>query len=279
MKQNVFFLILTSIVFVASCKSQSNNNSKDTKDSVIIVKGGNVKSIANQTIAKYPNVKSIPTPDGYKRVELTKNSFGDFLRNLELKTENNIVYLYNGEKKYNQEAQFAVLKVDVGNRNLQQCADAVMRLRAEYLYSQKKYSDIHFNFLSDGKPRYFNNYAKGNLSHKNFRKYMNYIFSYANTASLNDELHKVSSISDIQVGDVFIQKTVPYGHAITVMDVAINEKGEKVFMLSQSYMPAQDIHILVNLKNKKISPWYKIKSSKELYTPEWDFTYDDLRRF
>ena len=188
--------------------------------------------------------------------------------------------MYNGEPKYDQGVHFAIIKIDVGKRDLQQCADAVMRLRAEYLYSQKQYSKIHFNFLSDGKPRYFKDYANGNMSHKKFRRYMDYIFSYANTASLKKELHKVDSINDIQIGDVFIQQGRPFGHAITVMDVAINKNNEKIFMLSQSYMPAQEIHILKNPNNSKISPWYKVNiNNNELITPEWEFTYNDLRRF
>ena len=108
---------------------------------------------------------------------------------------------------------------------------------------------------------------------------MNYIFAYANTASLKNELHKVKNINDMKIGDVFIQKGRPFGHAITVMNIAINKNNEKVFMLSQSYMPAQDIHILVNPGNKKTSPWYKINDKMELITPEWTFYYKDLMRF
>ena len=236
--------------------------------------------IIPQEKAKYKFVKSIPVPEGFERIKITENSYGNYLRNLELKTENNKVYLYNGELKYNQSAQFAVIKIDVGKRNLQQCADAVMRLRGEYLFSQKKYNAIHFNFLSDGKPRYYTKYAKKNRSHKKFRRYMNYIFAYANTASLKRELKKVKSINDMQIGDVFIQQGSPYGHAITVTDIAVNEKtGEKIFMLSQSYMPAQEIHILKNPNSKNISPWYKIKQFDKVYTPEWTFNWNDLKRF
>jgi hypothetical protein len=226
----------------------------------------------------YKFIKSIPVPENYKRVEIDSNTYAFFLRNLSLKPENT-VYLYNGNKKSNQKAQYAVVDIDVGTKDLQQCADAVMRLRGEYLYSQEKYSDIHFNFLSDGKPRYFDNYAEGDYSYKKFRKYMDYIFTYANTGSLLNELQTID-LTEMQIGDVFIQKGNPYGHAVTVVDMAENIKtGEKIFMIVQSYMPAQDIHLLKNNSNEDFSPWYSLNFGENLYTPEWTFTKNDLRRF
>jgi hypothetical protein len=269
-------IILTVILTVVFCCSQSESSQsvktpstlKEEKDTIV-----------PQAIAKYPNVKSIPVPHGFKRVDVEPVSYGEFLRNLELKTENNTVYLYDGTEKGVQSVHFAVIVMDVGKADLQQCADAVMRLRAEFLYSQKRYGEIKFNFLSDGKPRYFKDYAQGDYSYKKFRSYMNYVFSYANTASLKNQLNKVTSINDIQIGDVFIQKGNPYGHAITVMDVAKNEKGEILFLLAQSYMPAQEIHILQNFEDEQLSPWYKIGIGPGLPTPEWYFTYDDLYRF
>ncbi len=273
-------LTIIILIFLSSCKSQSKDNKTKLSDSVKVIKSISIEKIVPQEQAKYKYVKSIPTIKGYERIKVKENSYASFLRNLELKTDNNTVYLYNGKPKYDQGVHFAIIKMDVGKRDLQQCADAVMRLRAEYLYSQKQYSKIHFNFLSDGKPRYFKNYANGNMSHKKFRRYMDYIFSYANTASLKKELHKVSSINEIQIGDVFIQQGKPFGHAITVMDIANNENNEIIFMLSQSYMPAQEIHILKNPNDSKMSPWYKVNNNNfELITPEWEFTYNDLRRF
>jgi hypothetical protein len=64
------------------------------------------------------------------------------------------------------------------------------------------------------------------------------------------------------------------------MDIAVNKAGEKVFLLSQSYMPAQDIHVLKNLNNLDISPWYKVKDIKDvLETPEYTFESNNLMRF
>jgi hypothetical protein len=108
---------------------------------------------------------------------------------------------------------------------------------------------------------------------------MNYVFSYANTGSLKNELKKVNNVSDITAGDVFIHKGRPYGHAVTVVDVAQDKNGNKIFMIAQSYMPAQEIHVLKNPENNSISPWYSVDFGEELQTPEWTFTKGDLFRF
>ena len=69
--------------------------------------------------------------------------------------------LYNGSPKGNQSAHAAVFNVDVGNQDLQQCADAVMRLRAEYLFGKGRYEEIHFNFTNGFNADYVK-YAEGN---------------------------------------------------------------------------------------------------------------------
>ncbi len=56
-----------------------------------------------------------------------------------------------------------------------------------------------------------------------------------------------------------------------VVDVAQNKKGQKIFMLAQSYMPAQDIHIVKNQANTSTSPWYEASGINEIVTPEWTF--------
>ncbi|WP_228054908.1 DUF4846 domain-containing protein [Kordia antarctica] len=230
----------------------------------------------------HPEEKTIETrfntPKNYTRIPLEATHFGTYLRNLPLKSFNSPVKYFDGREKPNNNVYISVVDMEIGTRDLQQCADAVMRLRGEFLFEQKRLNDIHFNFLSDGKPRYFKKYANGDHSYKKFRKYMNYIFAYANTASLRLELTRVVDIKDIQVGDVFIQKGNPFGHAIIVVDVAKNEQGEKIFMLAQSYMPAQETQILVNRQNSQLSPWYKAEKG-ELHTPEWTFESSDLRRF
>jgi hypothetical protein len=236
----------------------------------------------------------ISPPEGFVRDSLAGGSFGEWLSHLPLKAGRPAVLLYNGDRKVNQNAHYAVLDIDTGKRDLQQCADAVIRLRAEYLYQQKSYLDIHFNFTS-GDNMAFDDWSRGvrpivlgslvtfkklkapDSSYSSFREYLDKVFSYAGTKSLHKELHHIK-LSEMQIGDVFIQSG-RVGHAVIVVDMALNRKtGEKLFLLAQSYMPAQDIHILVNPQNET-SPWYSLNFTGNLETPEWRFSEKDLYRF
>jgi len=247
-------------------------------------------SLANSIEAR------IAPPSGYARVQVGKNSFGEWLRGLPLLPGRPDVLLYNGKKKRNQSAQYAVVDIDVGNRDLQQCADAVIRLRAEYLYSTGHADDVAFNFTS-GDMAKFSDWSRGvrpvvngndvswkktgrpDGSHKSFRRYLDTVFMYAGSYSLSKELGKVADISEIRPGDVFIQGGFP-GHAVTVADVAVDpDTGKKAFILIQSYMPAQQMHVLVNPEHGKMSPWYTEDFGLWLVTPEWTFGRGDLMRF
>lgn len=282
-KINIILVILF-VCSLSNCQNIDNTNAiSETNDSIISETIDDSEASLTTTIkpqeeAKYRTVGEIPALEGYTRVTIDTNSFGYYLRSFPLRTEDNKVYQFDGNEKWTQNVHYAVLDIDCGTKDLQQCADAVMRLRAEFLFEKKRYSDIHFNFLSDGKPRYYTEYAGNDRTHAKFRKYMDYIFSYANTGSLKKELKSVK-IEDMQPGDVFIQSGNPYGHAITVMDMAVNEEGKKIFMIAQSYMPAQDIHILVNKDDASMSPWYSLDFGESLFTPEWIFTNMDLKRF
>lgn len=238
---------------------------------------------------------SIKTPDGYTRVNVSDNSFSKWLRFFPVKSIGGNVLLYNGKEKANQSAQYAILDIDVGTKDLQQCADAVMRLRAEYLYSQKKYNEIKFNFtngfecayskwIQGYRPKITGNKASWQLSaqpgntYPIFKQYLNIVFNYAGTASLEKEL-KSKNLKDILPGDVFIKGGHP-GHAVIVMDVAINKLNEKIFLLAQSYMPAQEIHILNNPANPNLSPWYSVSEITTIVnTPEWTFYTNQLKSF
>ena len=50
-----------------------------------------------------------------------------------------------------------------------------------------------------------------------------------------------------------------------------------IYMLAQSYMPAQDIHLLQNFSNPSLSPWYSVKESSIIQTPQWIFYTNQLK--
>lgn len=227
----------------------------------------------NETVVKshsYDTIAAIPPPSGYERIKAEPGSFGEWLRSIALKKDNQ-VYLYNGTLKRNQSAQFAVINIPVGDKDLQQCADAVMRLRAEYLFSKKRYNEIEFRDNNNKSYKW----TKGN-DRPAFERYMEQVFGWCGTASLSKQLKSVTDIKNIQPGDVFIKGGFP-GHAMIVTDVAINKQGKKIYMLAQSYMPAQDIHIVRNPSVGEESCWYEVNDSEDIITPEWDFTRKDLK--
>ena len=220
----------------------------------------------------FASIVSISLPEGYQRIKLESGSFGEWLRRFPLKKDKT-VYKFDGSRKQNQSAQFAVLDISTGKKDLQQCADAVMRLRAEYLYEQKRISEISF---SDNNGKKYN--VPANADRKEFDRYLENVFSWCGTLSLAKQLKKVEDMSDILPGDVLIKGGSP-GHAAIVMDVAINKKGEKIYLLANSYMPAQDIHIVLNTGAIGLSPWYAVSNDRVIELPEWTFTADQLRRF
>lgn len=288
-------LALVIIITITGCTEYN----KARMQSFIVSPLGNNTSISPK-VASLINEdgkvisERIDVPEGFVRIATEEGSFGEYLRRLPLKPHGSPVLYFNGEIKP-AEVHVAVMDIDIGDRDLQQCADAVMRLRAEYLFSKGEFERIHFNF-TNGFRADFSKWMQGNrvvingnkttwvkktnesTDYQSFRKYLDIVFAYAGTASLTKELNPVA-IEDIQIGDIFIKGGSP-GHCVIIVDMAINkETDEKLFLLAQSYMPAQEIHLLKNLNNDDGNPWYSLKDDESLDTPQWDFSIEQLMRF
>lgn len=238
----------------------------------------------------------IEPPAGHVRETLPAGSFAEWLRRLPLLPGGPEVLLFDGRRKGNQEAHVAVVDLDVGRRDLQQCADAVMRLRAEYLFAVGRKDAVAFNFTSGDRVAFarwaagerpvvrgsqvsWRRSAAADASHASFRRYLDVVFGYAGSASLARELDPVGAAESLRAGDVFIEPGFP-GHAVIVVDAATDEKTRaRVFLLAQSYMPAQQVHILRNPSDPALSPWYPEAFGEVLVTPEWTFARRHLRRF
>ncbi len=282
-------LVVLFLLVSAACQNSdagkvfTNSHSNYSQNYQIINRSG-------ETLQERINV-----PAGYERIPVKKNSFAYYLRNLPLKPHGAPVKMYDGSTKPSEGVYVAVVDMPIGNRDLHQCADAVMHLRADYLWKTKQFHKIKFNFTNGfpakysrwiqgeriavkGNKTYWYKAASPSNSYRDFWKYLQMVFAYAGSYSLSNELKPVR-VQDMKIGDVFIVGGFP-GHAVIVVDMAQNKKtGKKIFLLAQSYMPAQEIQILINPNNDKLSPWYELDFGNTLYTPEYTFNKDDLKRF
>ena len=203
-----------------------------------------------------------PPPEGFQRVQVKSESFKAYLRQLSLKPKGSKVNYYDGNTKPSRNIYLAVANQEIGNKNLHQCADAIIRLRADFLWKQKRYEHIQFDLTNgftaryskwmngerlavNGNKTYWVKKTEASNSYDDFWEYLEMIFMYAGTASLEKEL-VAKTPAQIEIGDVFLQGGFP-GHAILVVDkVRHIRTGETRIMLGQSYMPAQQFQILAN---------------------------------
>jgi hypothetical protein len=241
-----------------------------------------------------PLAARVPTPEGFVRIAAARNSFAAWLRDLPLLPGRPPVLLFDGRQKSNQEAHHAVVDLDVGRRDLQQCADAVIRLRAEYLLAAGREDEIAFHFTNGdllawrdwregvrpvvGRTVRMERSAAPARDRAAFRAYLDTVFTYAGSRSVERELVPVPDARRVGAGDVFIRGGSP-GHAVLVLDVAEDGAGRRAFLLGQSYMPAQQFQVLRNPGASAVGPWYLAGAGSRLETPEWTFAWSELRRF
>lgn len=236
----------------------------------------------------------ISTPENYKRIAVTDGSFGQYIRKFPLLEDGAKVMLYNNTEKWTQKLHAAVFDVSIGEKDLQQCADSIIRMYAEYFYAAGKFEQIKFH-LTNGFLMKYTTWRDGyrikvvgndvtwvkkqeeDTSYEGFLKYLTSVFLYAGTISLNKEGKEVK-MSEMQIGDMFIYGGSP-GHCVLVVDIAENEKKEKCFLLAQGYMPAQGFHVIRNPKHME-DPWYyESEFSYPFETIQWTFQEGSLKRF
>jgi len=239
----------------------------------------------NHTISSRVNA-----PKGYKRVSYTESSFQDYLRNYNLKPFGSKIINYDNSQYFWQGGHIGILQLPVPKNGLQQCADALIRIRSEYLWDNNRKNEIGFNFTSghycswnkyaegyrpkiNGNKVTFNKTASANHSKENFYKYLNLIYMYSGTLSLFNELKSIDDL-DLQLGDMLIKGGSP-GHIVMICDEVINDKGEKLFLLFQGNTPAQSVHLVKNLEDSNISPWYQLENNALI--PVSNYTFDNSK--
>lgn len=266
------------------------------------------KSVAVITNAETKNIKipsfinrdslsilsRVNVPIGYKRVAYQNGSFQEYLRNYKLKSFGSKIVNYDDSEYYWQKGHVGILEIPVPKNGLQQCADALIRIRSEYLWENNRKDEIGFNFTS-GHYCSWDNYAKGyrpkingnkvtfnktataNHTKENFYNYLNLIYTYSGTLSLYNELKFIDD-SDLQIGDMLIKGGSP-GHVVMICDEVINDEGEKLFLLFQGNTPAQSVHLVKNLEDSNKSPWYELKEDEVIPVSNYTFSRSKFVRF
>ena len=226
-------------------------------------------STSNSWDAK--SVGDISAPVGYTRVN---GSYAEFMRSLPLKKRGSKVQLHTGGDARFQWLSTGVIDLPMLS-NSEQCADMTMRLRAEYLFKQGRYSEIKFRDVNGNTLRYH-----GGDSRKALEKFLKNAYGVCSTFSVSRETEP-RPISEVQPGDVLVypaRKIEGMGHALIVIDVA--RKGKKVaIMCAEGNTPARELHIVRNL-NPLENPWFFFDGDESiLWVSVFHFWKNELRHY
>lgn len=231
----------------------------------------NLINPAGQTLAT-----RIKTPEGFYR-DSTATGFTAFARQLKVLPHKTKLKRYDGAEWFAQNWHAAILDFDTGKKNLQQCADCCLRLHAEYLWQDDMWNKLDYEFTSGDKlswPDYASGTrvkergngveyvlsGKADKSYENFRRYLDCVYTYAGTISVNRQFRHLRNGEEPQPGDVIVKPGSP-GHAVMLVDVCQNASGKKLYLISQGYTPAVQIHIVNNTSDRSISPWFEVNGT------------------
>ncbi len=227
-----------------------------------------------------------PAPAGFVVVDVADRSFGAFLRGLPLLPPGTPVTAFDGRSIDAPWAR-AVVDLDVGKRDLQQCADSAIRLWAEHRFARGDVDGFVVHATSgDALP--WQRYARGerpvvvknkvtwqkkaapSSSKETFRRYLDDVFMWAGSRSL---VKDTVAVDALQPGDLLVVGGSP-GHVLVVLDVAVAADGGagQRLLIGQGYMPAQSFHVL---------GWFAVDVDGAVVVPSWPapFPREARRRF
>ncbi|MBR6969061.1 MAG: DUF4846 domain-containing protein [Ruminococcus sp.] len=234
----------------------------------------------------------IVPPEGYTRVPVENGSFGEYLRKYPLLPDDIKLPVFDGST-INSSDVAAVFDISLGDDGYQQCADSVIRLYSDYFYETGQFDKISFMF-SNGDVCDYNRWKKGkrmlafadysfeipaafpDSSEQQYRNYLKEVMRYAGTLSLQKE-SKVISPDELRTGDIICNDV----HVVMIVGEAVNENGEKCYLIGQSFIPAVCFHIITKTEGKEVTPWFTQEYlSKDFFTVgSFPFNKNDIRRW
>lgn len=225
-------------------------------------------------------VNVITPKANYLRLTAMPGTFGEWVQHLPLKAGNPPVLTDDGIEAPNQFKHAAVVNIDAGKNNLQLSANAILRLRAEYLFSKDWLWQINFPTKSGTKVDFRSWVKEKKLSpdHKALIEYLQELFPQTDATTLASMLKPVKDIRDMEPGDIMLKRDQPE-FAVLVLDVVQDPAtNARYFLLGTSHYPAQDFYVIINPSTTPITPWYP-QANKESGMPEGVFKAENLMRF
>ena len=232
--------------------------------------------------------EGFPPPQGAMLAPRT--GFGSWLMERELLEPGSPVLTHSGHHVGRPHAppQVRVVAMPMVPGDLQQCADTIYRLRAEYL--RENNSEVVFH-ATNGQAIPWARWAAGERTqlHGNtltwvrtrhageaaaWQSWLKELFEYAGTISL--KAHDTVPVADGQPrpGDVVVASGSP-GHAVVLFDVAKTPDGRWLVLFGEGFMPAQQLH----LHRGPEDGWWEWDPNKGLPIGWWPLPAEGLRRW
>jgi hypothetical protein len=231
----------------------------------------------------------------YKRILATDNSFAGWLRDLPLmKTGSDVLNHRDGIFKAGTDTAVAfVVDLDIKGRRHEQCMDILVRIYAEYLWRENQVESLNLPLpggywltwedWSNGFRPVFRGIdvdmkksSRSDTTHQAYQSYLNTIYCESHTQQFYHAYLPVDK-KKVQIGDILIRKGTN-GHAVMIVDLARNERGELIALIGNGDTPACQFFLL---NHKKNSPWIPLDFKMEfLDLPlKRKIGWDGLRRF
>lgn len=219
-------------------------------------------------------VHRFPAPDGFTRSDMGGDSYAEYLQHLPLMPIGTDARNWRGQLALTSAEVAAVLDWRLLG-SVEQCADIAIRLVAEHARTRGQDRQISFRSLSGQSvawARWLNgrytlnenatriDYTPGGthaVTNREFDRYLSFVMSYANTASMIRDWLVVSTDS-VTIGDVLIQPfpgAYVSGHLSIIVDVCADSAGNRKYLFADGYTPARTPVIRQRIPETPGSAW------------------------
>jgi hypothetical protein len=229
-------------------------------------------SSPSQQFSSSRKIIDIKPPESFTTDTFPSLSFSSFLQNLPV-SDSSIIRDHRRQiinsSFYNV---LAVVNIPLlFNDDLEQCADFAMRLRAEYYKTANKLDGLYL-FDYNGNKQF---YKTSGLSYEKFLRKM---FANSNSYSLKKGCIGIAK-EELRPGDLIVQNVDGgIGHVSVIVNSCTSKKGQRLFLIGYSFMPAQQFHI-EHAGSYGMDGWFTLDGYIRYLKDNLDYGEPVLRRF